>query len=62
MQGDRSSKNMVFVQQVAEAHVRLNVQSLTDRSPVLRDLVERGKLKIVGAMYDVASGRVTFAL
>ena len=62
VQGDRNSKNEVFVQQVAEANVQLNVQAMTDRSSVLRDLVGRGKLEIVGAMYDVASGRVTFAL
>jgi carbonic anhydrase len=29
-------------------------------SPVLRDLVARGELKIVAAMHDVASGRITF--
>jgi carbonic anhydrase len=62
MQGERSSKNRMFVQQVADANVRLNVQALTDRSPVLWDLVEQGALKIVGAMHDVASGRVTFVL
>jgi carbonic anhydrase len=60
--GDRNSKNKVFVQQVAEANVRLNVQAMTDGSPVLQDLVDRGELKIVGAMYDVDSGRVTFGL
>ena len=62
VQGDRNSKNEVFVQQVAEANVQLNVQAMTDRSSVLRDLVRRGKLKIVGATYDVASGRVTLSL
>jgi carbonic anhydrase len=62
VRGDRSSKNEVFVQQVAEANVRLTVEGMIDRSAVLRDLVDRGNLKIVGAMYDVASGRVTFAL
>jgi carbonic anhydrase len=29
-------------------------------SPVLRDLVARGELKIVAAIHDVASGRITF--
>jgi carbonic anhydrase len=28
--------------------------------PVLAELVERGKLKVVGAMYDVSTGKVTF--
>jgi carbonic anhydrase len=62
VQGDRNSKNKVFVQQVAEANVRLTVQAMTACSSVLQGLVEQGELKIVGAMYDVASGRATFFL
>jgi carbonic anhydrase len=62
VQGDRSSKNKEFVQQVSEENVRLTVKALTERSAVLRDLVERRELKVVGAMLDVATGRVTFAV
>jgi carbonic anhydrase len=62
VQGDRNSKNKVFVQQVTEANVRLNVQAMNEKSFVMHDLVEQGELKIVGAMYDIASGRVAFGL
>jgi carbonic anhydrase len=62
VQGDRNSKNKVFVQQVTEANVRLNVQAMNEQSLVMHDLVEQGELKIVGAMYDIASGRVAFGL
>jgi carbonic anhydrase len=62
VQGDRNSKNKVFVQQVIEANVRLNVQAMNEKSFVMHDLVEQGELKIVGAMYDIASGRVAFGL
>jgi carbonic anhydrase len=55
---DRSSKNYEFVEKVADANVRQNVQLIRDRSPILREMEERGEIKIVGAMYDVASGRV----
>ena len=58
--GDRSSSNAAFVQQVADANVKLAVQALTERSQVMSDLVNEGKLEIVGAMYDIATGRVTF--
>ncbi|MCI0454864.1 MAG: carbonic anhydrase [Candidatus Dadabacteria bacterium] len=60
VQGERNSKNNAFVQQVTEANVRLNVQALTDRSTVMQGLVKQGQLKVVGAMYDVSTGRVTF--
>ena len=57
---NRSSSNAAFVQKVADANVRLTVKALTDRSQVMRGLVEEGKLEIVGAMYNIATGRVTF--
>ena len=38
-----------------------SVQARTERRAVLRDLVDRGQLKVVGAMYDLASGQVDFA-
>jgi carbonic anhydrase len=33
---------------------------LTSRSEVLRGMVERKQLRVVSAMHDVATGRVTF--
>lgn len=56
---DRSSKNKDFVNRVAEENVRMNVAGVTARSSVLRDMVEMGEITVVGAMYDVASGKVT---
>jgi carbonic anhydrase len=57
---DRSSKNYEFVEMVAEQNVRQNVQLIRDRSPILKEMEDKGEVKIVGAMYDVASGRVTW--
>lgn len=61
VEGARSSKNAAFVQDVAEANVKLSVAALTDRSGVLRGLVDQGQLKVVGAMHDISTGRVTFS-
>jgi carbonic anhydrase len=55
---DRSSKNYQFVEDVSEANVRRNVQLIRERSPILREMEEKGEIMIVGAMYDVASGKV----
>ena len=60
IEGERSSKNKAFVDAVAHENVRQTVDNILQRSYVLRELVERGKLKVVGAMYDVATGKVTF--
>lgn len=58
--GDRNSKNAAFVQAVAENNVKLSVAALTSRSSILKGLVTAGQLRIVGAMHDLATGRVTF--
>lgn len=57
--GERSSTNEEFVAAVAETNTRMGVQALTERSPVLQDLVVSGALKIVGAVYDIETGRVS---
>jgi carbonic anhydrase len=58
--GEHNSKNKDFVQQVAPTNARLAAQSLQQDSQILRDLVTQGELKIVAAMHDVTSGRITF--
>ncbi len=60
VKGGRNSQNSAFVQKVADENVRQNVKSLTDRSPVLSDLVAAKQLKVVGSMHDISTGRVTF--
>lgn len=58
--GDHTSKNKDFVQQVAIANAKLAGANLTKTSGVLRDLVAAKQLKIVSAMHDIKTGRVTF--
>ncbi|MDZ7669856.1 MAG: carbonic anhydrase [Gammaproteobacteria bacterium] len=59
-EGSRTSGNAEFVSAVTHANVDLNVKSIRDRSQVIADLVAAGELLIVGAIYDVATGRVSF--
>ncbi|MDH5396752.1 MAG: carbonic anhydrase family protein [Cyclobacteriaceae bacterium] len=57
---DTSSKNGEFVQRVSENNVAFTIERIKAQSPILAELVLEDKLMIVGAMYDVASGKVTF--
>jgi carbonic anhydrase len=57
---DRSSKNSAFVENVAEINVRKNVEVILAQSPILEEMVRNGEIAIVGAMYDVTSGEVSF--
>lgn len=56
--GDRTGKNYEFVDAVAKTNVAMAVKQIKERSPVLRELEEKGAIKIVGSMYDIGSGRV----
>ena len=57
---DRSSNNNKFVHAVTEKNVVLTVERIRERSPILLDMVKKGQIGLVGAMYDVHTGKVTF--
>jgi carbonic anhydrase len=59
-EGERTSKNGAFVDEVAKTNVRLTVGAIRERSGVLAGLEKNGKIKIVGSMYRLAGGRVDF--
>ena len=55
-----TSQNAAFVQQVADKNVELTVEAIKKQSPVLNEMLENGEIAIVGAMYDVEIGLVSF--
>jgi carbonic anhydrase len=57
---DRSSKNHDFVEAVAERNVKDTVQAIRSGSHILKDMEAGGEIRIVGAMYDVETGKVTW--
>ena len=56
----RSSKNARFVENVAAINVRRTVKSSIERSFIIEQMVESGAIGVVGAMYDIETGRVEF--
>lgn len=58
--GDRSSKNAEFVENVAEINVKRAVKSILQRSYILEQMVEKGEIGIIGAMYNIETGVVEF--
>ena len=56
----RTSKNYTFVNQVAEANVRLVMKEIRERSPILREMLGKGEIGLVGGMYDLSTGKVEF--
>ncbi|MCA9286651.1 MAG: hypothetical protein KDA22_15615 [Phycisphaerales bacterium] len=60
VEGPRTSSNPEFVQAVTERNVRRTVETIRTDSPILREMEQSGQLEIVGAIYDVRTGRVQF--
>ena len=57
---ERTSKNIDFVNSVAEKNVYMTIDNIRSQSPVLKEMEDNGEIKIVGAMYDIKDGSVTF--
>lgn len=45
-------------QRAVVGNVRFNVQRLQQAKPILADLVSKGELRVVGAVYDLGTGKV----
>jgi len=58
-EGERKASNDDFVDAVARANVALCVAQIRERSRILREMEEKGQIKIIGSMYDLKTARVT---
>jgi carbonic anhydrase len=54
------AENAELVRAVTEENVRQTVEDILSESTVIAELVESGELLVVGGIYDLASGRVTW--
>jgi carbonic anhydrase len=57
---NRTGDNLAFVDKVAEINVKLTIDRIRNESPIIADLEKENKIDIVGGMYDVETGLVTF--
>lgn len=56
----RNSKNQEFVENVSSINVRRSVKSIIERSFIIEQMVENGEIGVVGAMYNIETGKVEF--
>lgn len=59
-QEDRSSKNEEFVNKVTAIHVYRSVETIIEQSVILRDMVQKGEIGIIGGLYNIENGQVEF--
>ncbi len=59
-QYDKSSKNDAYTDLVAKNNVLHTIEVIKQDSPILNDMLHNGTIKIVGAMYDIKTGVISF--
>ena len=57
---NRNSGNNEFVEKVAAINVKRTVHAIMERSPILKEMIEKGEIGIVGGTHDITTGEVSF--
>ena len=57
---NRNGWNKAFVHNVTVNNVFITVQKIKEQSSILKELEESGQIKIIGGLYDLDTGVVTF--
>ncbi|HQU82602.1 MAG TPA: carbonic anhydrase family protein [Pyrinomonadaceae bacterium] len=57
---NRTSSNADFVANVTEIQVKRSVETIIEQSVVLREMIEKEEIALIGAIYDVETGTVDF--
>jgi carbonic anhydrase len=58
--GERNSKNGPYTDEVGKNNVLHTIETIKQRSQILKEMLDKGEIKIVGAYYDIKSGEVAF--
>lgn len=57
---ERNGNNKFFLQNVTKNNIFITVESIRKQSRILYDMEKEGEIKIIGALYDVETGKVIF--
>lgn len=59
-EGEKSSKNEAFVKVVAQNNIRYTISQIRSKSEILKDMENKGEIKIVGVFYTLRTGKLEF--
>lgn len=57
---NRNSSNANFIEKVASINVKRTVTAIMERSPILKEMIQNGEIRIIGGMHNITNGEVTF--
>ena len=58
VEGEENSSNNEFVAKTVENNVKLTMDRIREKSPILREMEDNGEIAIVGGVYMLSSGKV----
>lgn len=58
VEGEANSSNNTFVAKTVENNVKLTIERIRERSPILKEMEDKGEINIVGGVYMLSSGKV----
>ncbi len=58
--GETNSKNDKFVDKVCDFNVLNSIKEIREKSPILKEMEDKKQIKIIGAVYDMKTGKVDF--
>ena len=59
-EGEKSTKNEAYVKYVAKNNIKNALNEIRSKSPILKEMEEKGEIKIVGAFYTLRTGKMEF--
>ncbi|MGI8409327.1 MAG: carbonic anhydrase family protein [Pyrinomonadaceae bacterium] len=57
---NRNSENPTFVEKVSRIQVKRSVENIVEQSVILREMIEKEQIGLIGAIYNVETGLVEF--
>ena len=57
---NRDSSNNEFIDKVTLINVKRTMTSIVQRSPILKEMIEKNEIKLIGGIHNIATGEVIF--
>lgn len=57
---ERNSNNPEFIEKVTKVNVKRSIREIVERSPIIKEMSEKGEIKLIGGYHDLSTGRVSF--
>jgi carbonic anhydrase len=58
--GEKNYNNLAYMEAVTNSNIRLTIENIRKESPILKEMEDKGEIKIVGAEYRMETGKVDF--